>query len=106
MGSLQSHWVDSECPIPDKLGEKSESGYKKEGIVLKSWRWASLLFFVFLIFIPHLLLWLKQLTDLGWTQAKKEWMSCVGQYNSHIKKLYLNPQTLEGETDKNKSIPI
>lgn len=28
-------------------------------------------------------------------------MSHAGQYNSHITKLYLNPQTLEGEVDKN-----
>lgn len=34
MGSLQSHWVDSECPVPDKLDEKSKrNGYKKEGVV-------------------------------------------------------------------------
>ena len=28
-------------------------------------------------------------------------MSHAGQYNSHITKLYLNPQTPEGEVDKN-----
>ena len=74
MGSLQSHWVDSKCPVSDKLDEKSErNGYKKEGIIcFEELKMSFTFVFCFFIFIPHLLFWLKQLADLGWTQAREE----------------------------------